>query len=93
MNIKIGKYKLSSDENQYIVTEIKISKDGKKAGNEYEANDTYHPTLVSALNNLIQRRLKKSDATTLIELKNDLESIKNELYGTFNETINIEKLK
>ncbi len=74
------------------MTEMKKVKEGEKKGEEYEANQTYYPSLASALNSLIQKRLKDSDATTLMELKNDLKVIKEELYAEFNENVDIDKI-
>lgn len=72
MDIKIGKYVLRNDDRQYTLSETKISKGGKTAGEEIISNTTYHPSITAALEALLERKIKSSDATTLAELKRDV---------------------
>lgn len=71
MDIKIGKYVLKNDDRQYTLSEMKISKGEKTAGEEIISNITYHPSITSALEALLERKIKTSDATTLSEIKKD----------------------
>jgi len=87
MKIRIGEYQLSSDSNQFIISEIKKKETGKNIGEEYQVNETYHPQIVGALNNILKRRLLKSDATTLVQLRIELEQTRNELEKYFKEGI------
>ena len=72
MNVTMEKYNLISDERQYIVSEMRTVKEGRTAGDKTKVNQTYHPTLRSALNNILERKFKESKATTWEGLKNDL---------------------
>jgi len=87
MKIRIGEYQLSSDANQFIVSETKIKETGENIGEEYQTNETYHPQIIGALNNVLKRRLLKSDATTLIQLRIEIEENMSELRKYFKETI------
>lgn len=69
MKVKIGKYLLTNDSRQYLLSEVKIAADGKNAGNEVISNTTYYPTIAGVLNALLELKIKSSDATTLSELK------------------------
>lgn len=84
MDITLGKYNLSNDDRQFIVSEIKIIQDGKNAGAEIKANQTYHSTLSSAISAVLDRRIKRSEATTLIGLKSDYEAAKKWIQDQFN---------
>ena len=67
MNIKIGKFKLTSSSRDFTVSETKTGSDETKKnfGEEFDADKTYHPTLYSALENILNRKVRQSDATTL----------------------------
>jgi len=84
MDIKIGEYKLLTDSEQFIVARPRKNKTGKNKGEIIDTDKTYHPNVESALNNLLQRKLIKSDAETLSELKNDLNAFKTELREFWN---------
>jgi len=84
MNIKIGKYKLSSNSMNYIISE---EIQNQKTKEMYDTNYSYHMTILAAINNVLERRLRESDAITLIELKNELAAHRNELGGIFKEVI------
>ena len=89
MNIKIGNYNLTSDACQFIVSETKTNNQegSKHFGEEYESNYTYHPTIESALNGVLKRRLRASDATTLEQLKKELQEHRRELQGILKESV------
>jgi len=79
MNIQVGKYKLTSSLHDFTVSETKATTQGKKIGTEFESNYSYHPTLVSALENILKRRVMQSDATTLKQLVRDVQESREEL--------------
>lgn len=84
MNIKIGKYRLSSDSMNFIISEIKVfGEDSKKTGEEYDSEYTYYASLEQAFNGLFDKRLRESDANTLEELVNDVKAVRNELKEIF----------
>ena len=83
MNIRIGKYRLSSTEGSkdFTVTEVKTNKDkeSKNFGNEYDTDPAYFSTLDHALNNVLKCGLLKSDAVTLWALLKELQASREEL--------------
>ncbi len=79
MDIRIGKYKLSSSSKGFTISEVKVKTDGSNPGTEYDTDKTYHPTLVSALDNVLNRKIKESEATTLKELLVDFQRARDEL--------------
>lgn len=86
MNIEIGDYRITNDSLQYILSEKKMhSEKSKTPGAFYYTNETYHKNLDDVINWVIQARLLKSDATTLVELKNDLQTIRDDVRGYFEE--------
>lgn len=87
MNIRVGNYKITSDKSQYVVSEIKEHTDGKNIGLEYETAFKFYPHISYAINSLVERQLKDSDATTLAELRKDLKQIRTELYALFFEKV------
>ena len=67
MDIKIGEYHLHTDRYNYVISKPpELDKRGVKS----YPDSAYYSTLPNAFNGLLERRLKKSDATTLTELKN-----------------------
>ncbi len=68
MNIKIGKYILQSDANQFILKEKKIRKEGDKKGEAYFDRVGCYPSIESVLKAVPDRVLMRSDAKTLKEL-------------------------
>ena len=85
MKIRIGNFQLTSDPHQFIIAEIKVAKEGKNAGKEYEDRHTYHPTIESALNHVLRRGLLDSNATTLVGLLADLKRGREELHELLRE--------
>ena len=83
MYIEIGKYVLSSDSCNFIISDP-YDVTAKKINRE---NPSYHCTIESAINGVLKRRMRKSDATTLIELKNELAAHRTELTSIFKEII------
>jgi len=75
MNIKIGKYRLTSSSHDFAVSEPTVSEKGK----EYNNNPSYHPTLISALENVLKRKVMQSEATTLNQLVKDVQASREEL--------------
>jgi hypothetical protein len=89
MDIRIGNYRLTSGPKDFTITEVKVNadKESKNIGKEYDTDASYHPTLESALNNVLKRGLLKSDATTLWELLKELQSSRTELKELFNQLV------
>lgn len=86
MKIPIGKYYLLSNPTSFTVCELRAGFNrGEPVENQF--NVSYHPTIESALNNLVKRGLIESDATTLAELKADLDRIKTKLWDVWHMNV------
>jgi len=79
MEIRIGKFIITSDDRQYVLSEEKVSKSGKTAGQTYTNDIGYYCKLVDVLNALLELKLRRSDTTTLESFKNDYMSFREEL--------------
>ena len=76
MNIRVGNYEISGDENQFILSEIKIIQDGggnfkakpENIGKERVSILGYYGRLDHLVNRLLTLQLQQSDAETLEQL-------------------------
>ena len=70
MRIEIGTYLLTNGAKDFVVAVStgKFDKEGKETSYQH----SYHPTLESALSNILKRKILKSEATTLLELKKEI---------------------
>ena len=94
MDIRIGKYRLTSDRYNYIVSEVKVlGKDSKTPGVETFTDFTYFPTILSALNDVLRRDTRKSSATTLEQLLKELQGNIRWLEGVIIESLSDKDLK
>jgi len=85
MNIKIGKYILTSDSRNFIIAEQHPRPTKKKKF--INATISYHSSIEDALNGLLKRRLLESDAATLTELLNELHAHRSELSAILKGTV------
>ena len=77
MNIKLDdKYSIASDDTQITLNVTATVADGENAGKEYTRSVGYYSTLEQALNGYARRLVLASEATTITELRRDLQSIK-----------------
>lgn len=85
MNIRVGKYRLSSTNKDFTITEVTkgTTPGNKNFGEEYDTDHSYHPSLPKALENLLKRKVLESDATTLKELLNAHTEARDELNALF----------
>ncbi len=89
MNIPIGKYWLSSDRHNYVISKPPVKgNDGKVR----YPDPTYHSNLSSAFTDLLGRRLRQTDAATLKELKSALDGHREELSTFIKEELNTDIL-
>jgi hypothetical protein len=67
MEIRIGKYKISTDKHNFMVEEevLPKRKRSESGGQPYWITLSYHPTLEAACNKLVQYEVKSADATEL----------------------------
>ncbi|CNH37411.1 DUF5405 family protein [Yersinia kristensenii] len=76
MNIKIGEQHLiTSDSQQFILNEIKISKEGKNKGQERLEPIGYYPTIEMLVAGLIRRHIGTVEINSLSSLANEIERI------------------
>lgn len=87
MNIRVGTYRLTAGPNDFEISEVKTGLTGKRKGKEVITNTQYFPSIESALNNVLKRRLLKSDATALADLLNELKTHRTELQELFKALI------
>ena len=76
IELKGGKCLITSDPLNYILSERKIYKEGKRAGEEYTEALGYYPTFEALVQDIVEREVRLSGATTLARLAQDLKSIK-----------------
>jgi len=83
MEIPIGEYVVVSDALSYTLNEKKKVKEGKNKGKEYLDTIGYYNTIEACLEDLIQMKIKKSDAQTLHGLIEDIGEINKFIRGQF----------
>lgn len=86
---KKGTYRLTSDDDNFILAERKIITKKDEAGTKESVWRIFaYPTqLKYAINTLITLEVRRSDATTLVELKQALEGIRLSLKEQLNEEL------
>jgi hypothetical protein len=72
--------RLTTDENQYIISTASLKTDGTEGT---FAPVAYLSTPEAAFNRIFEMNIRHSDATTLIELKDDMNRIRQDLYALF----------
>ena len=87
MKIKIGKFLLTNDKYQFIVSHQKKHQKGAQKGKVVAEDETYHATLDSALSNILQRKVLASKATSLETLLLFLKKQKADLQKICNTVI------
>lgn len=89
MVLEFGKYKIITDDKQFIVQEKKIKKEGQftkeeNVGQEYWSDQGYYGNLESALNSLPKRILLNNDDLKVIQKElRELQKTINEFKGLF----------
>ncbi len=82
MKIEFGKYVVTSDPHNLILSEKRIAKKGKNKGDEYEHGLGYYGTLEALAAGLLELRIKRSDADSLNQLVLDVQQAKREIAET-----------
>lgn len=82
-NIRVGEYRLRSDRYQWIVTRVKTYASGDKAGEPYDSEPEYHGSLTAALNALLAKALRDSEANSIEELRADIARWRGEVLKVF----------
>ena len=71
MNIKIGKYTITSDSLNFIITETDKLRE-RKDGSKIEGRGSkFFVKISDALNHIVDQRIKESDAVTIRDLQKD----------------------
>lgn len=82
-SITLGKYRIQSDTYGWVVGEVGTRKKKDEAGHEIEVeaitNPRYPATLVSALNWLLNERLRASNASTVSDLRDEILAFRQEV--------------
>ncbi len=66
MKLKIDdNYQIVSDSMQYILQEVKVTKEGENIGTEYIDNIGYYGKIVQALKDYKELKIRKSDVTSI----------------------------
>lgn len=86
--IQIDDHVITADTNGWCLSEEVKRQSGAKAGEPYLTNHKYCPTLPSAINLMLELRLRKSDATTLKEIREEIRDFRAQLTERF--TIRVE---
>ncbi len=68
MDIKIGRFRLTSDDRQFIVSQFKTNRKGANAGKKVEINFTYHTSLIDAFRNIYKRKVLASKVESVEEV-------------------------
>jgi len=73
-------YAIQADSSSWIIAEKMIRKNKETKEEEIYYNGRwFYGKIETLLNNLLERKLRKSDAQTLAELQSNLKAIRNEL--------------
>ena len=84
MKIEIdGKYVITGDQNQFILNEKRIVKEGKNAGQETLAVVGYYPKLSWLINSLIARDIRTADIDSLKEIQERIDEIGRQCEAAF----------
>lgn len=70
------KYKIKSDENNVIICEKYIPKEGKNAGNEQWRPISFHPNLEFAYKHLLELEVNRSELNELETVLNAISDVK-----------------
>ncbi len=87
MDIKIGKYQLTSDKLQFIVYQRYKPQTGKTKGTIQNIEYTYHISLQSAFEEILRRKTLASKAKSIEALIIFLKKQKAEIQKLFNATL------
>ena len=76
MKIDIDKYRITSSPTDYAIFEPKITPKGK----HIRKDCSFYPNLAGVFNDLLNRQIKESTATTLQELLKEYKQTKKEIF-------------
>lgn len=68
LDISIGRFKITSDDKNFILQEKKTAKEGKSAGEEYFVTVGYYGRVEDAAKRIIDQQIKSSECKELKEV-------------------------
>ena len=75
MKIEVDNYVITSDPMNIILSEVKTRVSGENVGERYTEGVGYFATVEQALASIAQRKLRASAATSIAELRDDIQGI------------------
>ncbi|NHB94824.1 DUF5405 family protein, partial [Photorhabdus cinerea] len=72
MEIRLDKYVITSDDYQFILNEIKISKEGKNISQERLQTIGYYPRLEQLIKKLILLEIRRDDIKSLQDMSDKI---------------------
>lgn len=76
VRIEIGnKWVITSDQYQFILSEKKVAKAGKKAGEEWLDTIGYYPKVNQLISGLMHHHIQQSTITSLDEIASEIERV------------------
>mgnify|MGYP007057197578 CR=1 FL=1 len=83
VKIRVGSLELASDTNGWSVGSVRTVEKGERAGEEVVRDVRFYGRLTHALEAMQDRALRDSDASTLLELRAELDSFRAQLASFF----------
>ncbi|MTC51057.1 hypothetical protein GKR59_15645 [Providencia alcalifaciens] len=87
MEIKLGKYVITSDKYQFILNEIKTIKEGENAGKETMVTISYHPRMEMLIKKLLTLEVKSDDIKSLQDMNEKINQLSITLSSQISELI------
>lgn len=86
LNIEIGgKWVITSDQYQFILSEKKVAKSGRKAGEEWLDTIGYYPKIEQLISGLIHHHIQNSEIKSLKSMADEIERIGHLCISAFGE--------
>ncbi len=92
MKIEFGKYVLTSEPYNLILSKKKIYKNGKKKGDEYLDTVGFFSSITTVGHALVELKIKKSDAESLDKLLQEVKEVKAEVAATIRRVVEEEEV-
>ncbi|HBX8189871.1 TPA: hypothetical protein MIH46_00520 [Klebsiella pneumoniae] len=76
LNIEVGgKWVITSDQYQFILSEKKVAKSGRKVGEEWLDTIGYYPKIEQLISGLIHHHILQSSINSLQEMAEEIECV------------------
>ena len=87
VEIKLGKYVITSDKYQFILNEIKTIKEGENAGKETMVTVSYHTKMEMLIKKLFMLEVKSDDIKSLQDMNDKINQLSTSLSSQISELI------